>query len=230
MRPIDKTPNQGPFLRYEDAQQPLTAQLGEYCSYCERWIASAIHVEHKLPKNDYPADKLKWENFLLSCSNCNSGKGHGLLNLDDFVWPDSENTFRAFEYDAEGRVRTASGFGPQIDAKIHKTWLMLGFNRHVDCFSAGVLKPTKKDHRWAHRKTAWETAVHVKKGLATSNTPERRAEIAEIATQRGMFSIWITVFKDDADIRQRLIAAFKGTAVNCFDGASLAICRPGRSL
>jgi uncharacterized protein (TIGR02646 family) len=230
MRPIDKTPNQGPFQKYEDAQQPLTTQLGEYCSYCERWIASAIHVEHKLPKNDYPAEKLKWENFLLSCSNCNSGKGHGLIDLDEFVWPDADNTFRAFQYDAEGRVRTISGFGPQIDANIQRTWLMLGFNRHTDHLFAGVVKPTKKDHRWSHRQKAWETAVHVKNGLAICDTPERRAEIAEIATQRGMFSIWMTVFKDDADIRHRLIAAFKGTAAYCFDGASLAIPRPGRAL
>ena len=230
MRPIDKTPDRGSFLKYEDAQQPLTVQLGEYCSYCERWIASAIHVEHKLPKNDYPAEKLKWTNFLLSCSNCNSGKGHGALILDDFVWPDVDNTFLAFQYDAEGRVVARTGLVNDLDNKVHSTWQMLGFNRHPDRHTPGMQRPTKKDHRWLHRRDAWQLAIRLKNGLAVSDTQERRADIASVAIQRGMFSIWMSVFENDVDIRRRLIAAFPGTAGQCFDAQGRSVFRAGGQL
>ena len=71
MRPVNKGGDLGDFNPYNDAQQPLISRLGENCSYCERWIAGGIHVEHKLPKGEYPNFKLKWTNFLLACGNCN---------------------------------------------------------------------------------------------------------------------------------------------------------------
>ena len=132
MRPVDKGPDQGVFNPYKDAQQPLVKQIGEYCSYCERWIASAIHVEHKRPKNDYPKEKFLWDNFLLSCSNCNSGKGSGNLELVDYVWPDTDNTFLAYCYDAEGRVFVSQNLDAHLSEKAHRTWIMLGLNRHPD--------------------------------------------------------------------------------------------------
>lgn len=230
MRPIDKTPDRGSFPKYEDAQQPLTGLLGAYCSYCERWIASAIHVEHKLPKSDYPVEKLKWANFLLSCNNCNSGKGHGKLILDDYVWPDVDNTFLAFQYDAEGRVLARTGLVNDLDSKVHRTWKMLGFDRHPDRLTAGMQEPTKKDLRWLHRREAWQRATRLKNGLAVSDTQERRAAIADMATERGMFSIWMTVFENDVDIRQRLIVAFPGTAGQCFDAHGRAVLRAGGQL
>ena len=51
MRPVDKGADRGEFNPYTDAQAPLIELLGMNCSYCERWIASAIHVEHKIPKS-----------------------------------------------------------------------------------------------------------------------------------------------------------------------------------
>lgn len=227
MRPVDKGADQGPFVKHEDAQQPLLEQLGEYCSYCERWIASAIHVEHKKPKHNYPAERLQWSNFLLSCSNCNSGKGHGQIDLSEFVWPDTDNTLRAFQYDAEGRVFAKTGLSNGLDEKVRQTWLMLGFNRHPDQFVPGMIKPTKKDHRWLHRRDAWRLATRLRTDLVANDTVERRASIIDMAIQRGMFSVWMAVFANDADICRRLIAAFPGTAVQCFDAQGQAVARPG---
>lgn len=230
MRPVDKGVDQGEFNPHNDAQQPLMEQLGEYCSYCERWIASGIHVEHKKPKKEYPQDQYRWRNFLLSCCNCNSGKGHGELDLLDYVWPDCDNTFRAFLYDSEGRVLPQSGYGNDLDTKLKKTWLMLGLDRHPDVRTPGIQMPTVKDKRWIHRREAWIKALRYRNKLALCDTSELRADIVEMATERGMFSIWMSVFHDDSNLRRRLIEAFPGTATDCFDSVGQPVQRPGGQL
>jgi len=227
MRPVDKGGDLGEFKPYQKAQKPLTERLGEYCSYCERWIASGIHVEHKKPKEEYPEGKYRWSNFLLACGNCDSCKGHGELNLDDYLWADSDNTFRAFIYDSEGRVLPNTIFDESINEKIKRTWLMLGLNKHSDIFTGTNQKPTDKDKRWQHRREAWQFAKRTKDGLAIYDTPQRRAEVVDMARQRGFWSVWMTVFQDDMDIRRRLIAEFTGTSQSCFDADMQPIHRTG---
>ena len=111
MRPVDKGADLGEFRPYNNAQQPLIDRLGQNCSYCERWIAGGIHVEHKKPKDPYPILKFQWDNFLLACSNCNSSKGSDRFELSDYLWPDSDNTLRIFEYAEEGKILPVEGFG-----------------------------------------------------------------------------------------------------------------------
>jgi hypothetical protein len=47
------------------------------------------------------------------------------------------------------------------------------------------------------------------------------------AVDKGFFSVWMTVFKDDPDMLNRFIAAFPGTCADCFDVQGKAISRPG---
>ncbi|MDD4964982.1 MAG: HNH endonuclease, partial [Gallionella sp.] len=139
MRPIDKGADRGAFSKYQDAQKLLIEQLGEYCSYCERWLATSIAVEHKKPKQKHPEDEFLWHNFLLSCANCNSTKQGDEINLDEFIWPDADNTFRAFIYDEEGRVIPKQDFSDaKINQQIYATWQMLGLNRHEDVYSLPI--------------------------------------------------------------------------------------------
>jgi uncharacterized protein (TIGR02646 family) len=200
-------------------------RLGEYCSYCERWIASGVHVEHKKPKNDYPEAQYLWSNFLLACGNCNSGKGYGKLDLNDYLWPDCDNTFRAFIYDSEGRVLPKTIYSHAINEKIKQTWTMLGLNKHPDQFIQGNQVPSEKDRRWLQRKQAWQKAEKRKQDLAVNDTPTRREEIVEMACERGFFSVWLTVFEDDQDLKIRLIKAFAGTSSECFDSKGTPLAR-----
>lgn len=227
MRPIDKGNDLGEIKPYENAQQSLTERIGEYCSYCERWIASGIHIEHKKPKHDYPEDEFQWNNFLLACGNCNSGKGHGKLNLDDYLWPDTDNTYRAFTYDSEGRVLVNASYTESLNQKIEKTWKILGLNKHPDIAIPGQQMPTSKDKRWLHRQQAWQNAEKRKNQLAAYDTSDRRDEIVEMALQRGFWSIWMAVFQYDVDMRRRLITAFPGTANDCFDQDTQPLPRSG---
>lgn len=60
---------------YREAFNDLTSMLGRYCSYCELLEnSSALAVEHVVPKAPYPTKCVDWNNFLLSCPNCNSVK------------------------------------------------------------------------------------------------------------------------------------------------------------
>jgi hypothetical protein len=63
---------------YRTAANPLIANVGRFCSYCERSNPSPLAVEHMTPKDNYPLFALAWPNFLLTCTPCNiagSGKG-----------------------------------------------------------------------------------------------------------------------------------------------------------
>ncbi|MEW6996233.1 HNH endonuclease [Colwelliaceae bacterium BS250] len=226
MRPVNKGRDLGDFSPYNNAQQPLISRLGENCSYCERWIAGGIHVEHKKPKGKYPNLKLKWTNFLLACGNCNSSKGSDRLNLVDYVWPDSENTLRAFKYESEGRILPSTGFGGILDQRIEDTWKLLGLNRHPDSTVAGFVIPTAKDKRWVHRKVEWQKATDNKARLLRNDTVDFREMVVDIAVSRGMFSIWYTVFSDDKDMKSRLILRFDNTERLCFDDEYDPIARP----
>ena len=61
--------------KYKTARGDLLNTLGYYCSYCEIPVGIGVHVEHKLPKVDFPANAVEWDNLLLACDNCNSNKG-----------------------------------------------------------------------------------------------------------------------------------------------------------
>ena len=230
MRPINKGVDRGDFDPYQDAQQPLIDQLGEFCSYCERWVSSGIHVEHKLPKGRYKNEVCKWTNFLLSCMNCNSGKASGELILTDYLWPDTDNTFRVFTYDAEGRVKVSLSLSGQERTLANATWKMVNLNRHPDV-GAGFEKPTTKDNRWLHRSQDWKIAINEKKSLEMlSNHPKIayfKEKAVNTAAQRGLFSIWMSVFESDIEMKNLLIQKFQGTASDCFDDNGDAVARPG---
>lgn len=73
-------------------------------------------------------------------------------------------------------------------------------------------------------------AQHALQRLQGHDTEAMRDQIVETAQSKGYWSIWMTVFADDADMRQRLIAAYPGTATTCFDAACLLVARPGGRL
>lgn len=220
MRPINKGPVPGEIKRYQSARPDLKDRLGDYCSYCERYIASSISVEHKLPKSKKLQFQCSWHNLLLACSNCNSSKNNQEINQGDYLWPDLDNTFSAFNYDNTGRISPQTDLNGNLKEKAIKTLDLLGLNK----------LPSEPDGRCIARREAWQKAERKKQGLATYDTEERRQEIIDFALERGFFSIWMTVFKNDPDIKKRLITAFTGTAQNCFDAQGNPVPRPGGQL
>jgi uncharacterized protein (TIGR02646 family) len=225
MRPVNKGTSPQNYQQYGDAQPHLIERLGRYCSYCERKIPTGIAVEHKRPKTKYPREELNWDNFLLSCLNCNSAKQAKKIILSSYIWPDIDNTFRAFEYTEQGIIRVRRDISKKLRHKANRTLSLLGLDKHPGAHR----KPTDRDYRWMDRRDQWNKAVQSKVQLEQYDTPGQRDIIVKFA-QDGLFSVWMEVFREDQDMKIRLLQAFPGTAVDCFDAACKAIARAGGAL
>ncbi|SHM80383.1 HNH endonuclease [Chitinophaga jiangningensis] len=74
-------------MKYGNARGTLIDNYGEYCSYCGMPVQdSSLAVEHCLPKQVFPSVMLNYDNFFLSCPNCNSNKGAKPTWTDSFNW------------------------------------------------------------------------------------------------------------------------------------------------
>ena len=227
VRPIDRGTAPATYVRYQDAGPDLRERLGDYCSYCERWIPTNLAVEHIQPKSVVSALSTNWTNLLLACSNCNSTKGDTPISLVDYFWPDVDNTLRAFEYGPGGLIGPHPSLMPTMAEKAAATLQLTGLDR--DPGNYGRI-PTTSDLRWKHRHETWQKAKMHRTRLASQNTAAMRELIVENATARGMFSIWWTVFAGDVDMRRRLREAFEGTDAGSFDANENLVPRAGGQL
>jgi len=224
--PIPSAPDGAPrvFAEYQDARADLIAHLGEYCSYCEMQLDASLAVEHVQPKKGpgaQPHLALDWGNFLLGCTNCNSTKGHRAIVIDDYYWPDRDNTLRMLVYKEGGIVQPHPDLTPDVQARARRTIEMVGLDKNP------LNDPQASNRRWNNRREAWDMAERARQRLAAHDTERMRDQIVETAQAKGYWSVWMTAFADDADMRQRLITAFPGTAIACFDEHGLVVTRPG---
>lgn len=227
MRPVEKgAAPAAAYATYAAALPDLEQRIGRYCSYCERYIATNLAVEHLQPKSQVPVLALAWTNFLVACVNCNSCKGKTAINVADFLWPDSDNTLRAFEYSEGGVVAAHAMLSPALRAKAHASATLVGLDR----VPGAAVPPTQSDLRWLKRFETWRKANCALRRLEQNDITELREQIVDTALATGLFSIWWTVFSADADMRRRLRHAFPGTCTNSFDMAGNLQARAGGQL
>ncbi|QEP43018.1 HNH endonuclease [Ectothiorhodospiraceae bacterium BW-2] len=212
--PVDKQGHHIQFSEYANARGELINRIGEYCSYCEMHLDTSLAVEHVQPKHPPGATQvdqtraLNWNNFLLACTNCNATKGNTDVDLSEYLWPDRDNTFRALKYSEGGVV------SPAMDGDLKQ--------KAINTIGLTGLDKTPNDHkasdrRWLNRKEAWDIAVRSSKRLANNDNNDFREQIVDTALANGFWSVWITVFKEDADMLRRFLEAFPGTCQECFD-------------
>lgn len=227
MRPVERgdIPRVGGkavvFADFRDANGPLEQRLGKYCCYCERRFDSMLEVEHLSPKSRDPAKLTDWDNFLLACKICNTVKRSKPTNDKDFLWPDRDNTFLAFQYQPGGFVEVSSKLDKDNITRATKLLDLVGLDRHQD---RGWPDPTDRDCRWEDRETRWKYAERIKR-LFPNPTAEEANVIADGAALMGFFSVWMAVFGDVPVVQTRLIEAFKA-AKNCFDINGKTVPRP----
>ncbi len=215
-RPVDEQGNDIQFSGYANARSELIRRLGEYCSYCEMHLDASLAVEHVQPKQPPGALQvnqeraLNWDNFLLVCTNCNSIKSNTDVVLDEYLWPDRDNTFRAIKYSEGGVV--SSGLDGELGQKAINTIRLTGLDKTPNDNKAS-------DRRWLNRKEAWDIAVRSRSRLANNDNDDFRDQIVDTAMANGFWSTWMTVFKDDSDMLSRFLQAFPGTCQECFDPA-----------
>lgn len=225
MRPVTRGSAPRTYKKFGDAIWDLEDRLGIYCSYCERRLPASLAVEHVQPKSLEPALETSWDNFLLGCTNCNSVKLDSPTNKRDFLWPDSDNTLRAYTYSEGGFVDVDGSLTKTMKNKATRLMELVGLNRHD---ADGYPAPAPRDKRWQQRKDAWDAAKLAKAKLEElDDSPSARDLVLMAAEWLGFFSIWMTVFSDHGEIRKGLIKRFKGTAEDCFDARFRPIKRPG---
>jgi HNH endonuclease len=228
MRPVDRGLAPRSYQQYEDAIEDLTAQLGKYCSYCERYISIGLAVEHVLPKSLHPELKTTWTNFLLGCTNCNSVKGAQDIEIGDSLWPDRDNTLLAIVYTKGGFVTLANGLNAAQQSKTQALLNLVGLQRHP---TASGTKPARRDKRWQDRDNVWELAERCREDFEKlGQVDEARKLIIKVATSRGFFSVWMIVFDNYPDVKKELIKSFPGTATVCFNPNGKPLNRPGGSV
>jgi uncharacterized protein (TIGR02646 family) len=232
VRPVHRGPLPLPagFGDYKDAFPYLTALLGFYCSYCERRLQASLAVEHVQPKKWNPLLELEWTNFLLACVNCNSTKGDQDVALDTILLPDRDNTFAAYEYRDDGHVAPAAHLHPATALLAAKTLELTGQNTRTGLPDDPNLKFIAID-RLNQRRQAWAQAVDSLNDLRVCPTDEMRRCIVAAAVATGFFSVWMKVYEADVEMRRRFLAAFSGTAGDCFDADTLPVSpRPANGL
>ncbi|WP_395764112.1 HNH endonuclease [Stutzerimonas balearica] len=215
MRPVKRAAASKQYNKYQDAIGDLEDCFGHYCSYCERRFPALLAVEHVSPKISDPARATDWTNFLLGCVNCNSTKGDTQTNDQDILWPDKDNTLMAIEYRAGGIVAPSPALSLQNLQKAAALISLVGLDRHPG--QPPAKQPTDRDKRYLEREEKWQLAQVMRDRLRRNNTEDFRDLIVLLAKEAGFFSIWITAFHDDPDMRQRLVEAYVGTARDCFD-------------
>lgn len=199
------------YKDYSDAKEPLAANIGKFCSYCEEARALGdIHVEHIAPKSKDGA-LCDWENFLLSCNICNSVKLTKDVNIEDIHFPHRDNTYLDFIYDESGRVKINPDLPPEEYSKAEKLYDIVKLKRDPSEKDT----PSTSDFRWQHRLETWETA---KRALGKYESGKNDLEdILDLVKTRGNWSIWFTVFKGHDEVRKALIENTPGTCAECFD-------------
>ena len=203
------------FSAYPKARAKLIERLGECCSYCEVHLDTSLAVEHVQPKkppgavvNDITRE-LNWDNFLLACTNCNSNKDNKDVVLNDHLWPDRDNTFLGIDYRPGGLVEAAPGV---YNARALKTIKLVGLDKVP---TVRDQENEASDRRWNNRREAWDIAQMSKLNLAQLDYPIMRDQI--VLQIQGFWSVWVTVFKDDPDMIERILDCIPGTAKHCFD-------------
>lgn len=146
----------------------------------------------------------------LALANPESSKGDTPIVLANYYWPDVDNTLRAFQYSTGGLVDPSPTLSSAQQRVAQDSIALVGLDRYPGG-SAG--EPSTADLRWLRRQEAWALAQE----CVARRPSEVRELIVEVATGRGMFSIWWTAFAGDADMRRRLRQAFFGTCPNSFD-------------
>lgn len=148
-----------------------------------------------------------------------------LLHL--YNWPDRDNTFRPFLYERDRDPQVRPGLPDAARMRAGCTLRLTGLDREP-----GHPNLSDRDTRRIKRKEAWGRALRALNRLHKTPTRPMREQIVETATSTGFFSVWMTGFEGDIDMRRRFISAFLGTAGigECFDANTEPIPRPGGAI
>ena len=198
--PLDEENREKSFRPYQKAKADLLTRLGNYCSYCER--PSDLHVEHVIPQQRRRDLEGEWTNFLLGCANCNGTKQHRNPSRDAYLWPDEDDTQAVFEYLPDGIVRVRAGIPEPDRTEAENLFNLVGLGRRP------TNDPRASDLRWRKRREAWRNAEIARQSITEGADIEW---VIMLAQASGFWSVWMAVFSECPEVRERLERSFPGT-------------------
>lgn len=196
-RPACPIPQPGDYHAY---LAPLRLAFGAFCSYCER--PDKLDVEHVVPTSSQPALKLDWNNLLLGCARCNRDfKRSNNPSRVGYIWPDTHDTYNAFEYLVDGRVKAALG-PAQLEADAIADLVKLEDSQHQSVLNLG-------------RRNAFKIAQYM---LQSYQNGHASLDNVVVQVNQGYWSVWMTVFSGEPAVVAALIDPqyFPGTATQYF--------------
>jgi uncharacterized protein (TIGR02646 family) len=223
MRPIDKwmvgyqstkeTMVSATYHPYTKANPVLQENIGRFCSYCEVF-STDLEVEHVIAQSLDKTQITNWNNFLLSCGQCNRDKWNKSVDFSQIYLPHLNNTLLALKYGEGGLVEVHATLSTQNQKdKAMMLIDLIGLDKYPGNPKSKIVKAN--DKRWENRRKTWEFAgiklTAYKAGYISVES------IIEFAKSRGYFSIWFTIFLDHKEVKEALVKNFKGTATGCFD-------------
>ncbi|HFC8510014.1 TPA: HNH endonuclease [Neisseria subflava] len=197
--------------KYQDAKPVLIERLGEFCSYCERHFdAKNLHIEHILPKENYPIFEKSWVNFLLSCNSCNSSKGTERIKFSHIYLPDVDNTFYAFSYLSDGSITPSDRIiSQQHQRAAFDTLIFFGLDNNSKRYE---YLQRKRMEAWGQIQNCLEVY------RSNPNNSKIKVLLLDFYKNTGFFSIWMTIFNNYPDIKNALIDISPSTRDSgCFD-------------
>lgn len=224
MRPVNK--GKSPYQKIDDYSEAfpyLEKQLGGYCSYCEFPIKHVLEVEHIASKSK-GGDRTDWNNLLLGCKYCNTRKGKKTSpeDVDEYIWPDRDNTALAYTYrNGVPEVNEKKLLEVDSTGKFYRKAKKLFDLVQLD----HVPNEKEKDRRFLERNRAFQIAQEslsnwreTKRIVDDSKALELYKNIiATTALAVGFFSVWMTVFSEEPEILLMLIEKFPNTRREYFD-------------
>lgn len=218
MRPVDKslyTKNKATYKPYGKAKLVLFEAIGSFCSYCERQgFHSALDVEHikHVEKGKNNPKEVDWDNFLLSCTNCNSCKL--TKEIIGILLPHKDNTYELFDYLESGYIKPHPSLSEEKKKQAVALINLLRLDRVQYRKGYNTTVYSGNDTLWADRKKVWEIAqlflIKYQNGNCDIET------IKYLALPNGFWSIWMRAFETFPEVQKELINSFKGTRIEFF--------------
>lgn len=222
MRPINKVHKGKIYNPYTTAKRDLFKAIGPYCSYCERNIELGGAVEHVQPKSKEKGKECCWDNFLLSCVNCNSTKGSRTINdnnICEYVWPDKDDTYHMIKYDSDSLIPQPNDTISENDKqRVQRLIELVGLNKAAS--KVGSLDYEKAcDTRVEGRIKASQYAKELKDDylhLSDEGKGSFRKALSVIIMSEGYWSIWMHIFEDVPEVREMMLDIIPGTRKELF--------------
>jgi len=219
MRPIQKGKAPQQYGKYGDAKMDLYKRLKLQCCYCEQHTKlENIAVEHVYPKKIHDGCKLCWNNFLLSCTLCNSMKKDTdifFYNEKKYLFPDRDDTYHRINYEK------SNGYQPienrnYADYNRAENTLRLYIHDTPHPTRKHIFMVTERASLWKKEGDAATEMKEFYEELKENKQKEKYIKQISERAEKDCWSIWMKTFEGNPEVKEAILYALPNTAIEYF--------------